>query len=120
MTREFLMAKLHGATVKVANLNYRGSVAIDEELLEKSGMTVHEKVLVANLENGKRSESYIIKAPRGSKMISMNGGMAHHHKVGDRVLIMTFCCLSPNEIAHHKPIVLILSKDNDIEEISSI
>ncbi|MBI3190794.1 aspartate 1-decarboxylase [archaeon] len=88
--REYLHAKIHRAIITETNLNYIGSITIDENLLDKTRLKENQKVLVADLTNGARLETYIIKGKRNSGMICMNGPTAHIIKIGDIVIIMGF------------------------------
>lgn len=88
--RIYLHAKIHNATVTEANLNYVGSVTIDEELMELAGIHENEKVQVVDNTNGARLETYAIKGERGSGVIGINGAAAHLVKQGDQVILMTF------------------------------
>lgn len=117
MKRDFLLAKLHGVVVTESDVNYEGSVSIDKDLLDQSGMKVYEKVLAVNLRTSARAETYIIPAERGSRTIGMNGGMAHLFEVGDKVLIITFCSLDEHEYENHHPKVLIFGENNQIVKV---
>jgi aspartate 1-decarboxylase len=88
--RAFLRSKIHKATVTEANLDYIGSITIDEALLEKADIAEYERVLVVNNTNGNRLETYALKGPRNSGVICMNGAAAHLVKAGHEVIIMTF------------------------------
>jgi aspartate 1-decarboxylase len=88
--RWFLRSKIHNATVTEARVEYIGSVTIDEDLMEKSGLMAGEKVLVVDNTNGARVETYVIVGERGSGLIRMNGASAHLIKAGDEVIIMGF------------------------------
>ncbi|WII07675.1 aspartate 1-decarboxylase [Methanomassiliicoccales archaeon LGM-RCC1] len=88
--RWMLRSKIHRATVTETRLDYEGSITIDEDLVEKSGMWSGEKVLVANVNNGNRFETYVIPGKRGSGIIAINGASAHLCKEGDKVIIMGF------------------------------
>ncbi|TAJ21087.1 MAG: aspartate 1-decarboxylase [Planctomycetota bacterium] len=90
MLRQYLNAKIHNATVTEANVDYVGSVTIDEELLDRADIHENEKVLVVDNTNGVRLETYAIKGERGSGVIGMNGAAAKLVKPGDRVILMTF------------------------------
>jgi aspartate 1-decarboxylase len=109
----FLKAKIHHATVTGVELDYEGSLTIDPELMDAVGMRPYEKILVANLANGERFETYAIAAERGSRAIILNGATAHKGSIGDRVIIFTFCRLTDAEIETHKPRVLLLGEGND-------
>ena len=103
MWRQMLKSKIHRATVTGANIEYEGSITIDRDLLEAANMMMDEKVLVVNLTNGSRIESYAIPAERGSGTICLNGGAAKHGKVGDLLIIMSFGVLDEVEIKTHVP-----------------
>ncbi len=98
MQLEMLKGKIHRATVKQAELNYVGSITIDEALLEAAGILEYEKVQVVNLENGARFETYTIAGARGSGMICLNGATARCACVGDRVIIMAYALVTPEEM----------------------
>ena len=91
MLREILKSKIHRATVTGANVDYEGSIVIDEKLLKAGDILPYEKVLVINLNNGSRVETYAIVGPSGSGEVSVNGGAALFSKVGDKVIVMNFC-----------------------------
>jgi aspartate 1-decarboxylase len=88
--RQFLRSKIHKATVTAADLNYIGSITLDEELMEKAGIAEWEKVLVVDNTNGARVETYVILGPRGSGIVQMNGAAAHLIRRGDEIIVMTF------------------------------
>jgi aspartate 1-decarboxylase len=112
MLRSFLKAKLHRATVTGAQLDYQGSLTIDRALMDAVDIAPHEKILVANMENGERFETYAIPAAPGSGTIILNGATAHKGSVGDRVIVFTFCLLTEAEAARHQPRVLVLDERN--------
>lgn len=114
MLKEFLSAKIHRAIVTDANIDYEGSMAIDEDLLDAAGITPHEKILVGNQSNGHRFETYAIKAPRGSRSIVLNGAVAHLGQKGDRLTIMTFALVEAECTASHQPVVIVLDDTNTI------
>ena len=114
MLTTLLKAKLHKATVTGSELDYEGSLTIDQALMEEIDIAPYEKILVANVANGERFETYAIPAPAGSKEIILNGATAHKGDIGDRVIIFTFCQLTPEERAVHHPQVLVLDEKNDI------
>lgn len=117
MRLTMLKAKIHRAVVKEANLNYVGSITIDEELLEKSGILEYEKVQVVDIDNGNRLETYTIAGDRGSGMICLNGAAAKCVNVGDKVIIMAYCNLEDQEIKNHKPKVVFVNENNQIDTI---
>ena len=108
MLIKILKSKIHRATVTEADLDYEGSITIDKDLLDAAGMIPGEKVLIANLTNGARMESYAISGKRASGIICMNGAAAHLIKVGDEIIIMGFE-LTDKEI---KPKNILVDKDN--------
>ena len=117
----FLKSKLHHVRVTEACLDYRGSLTLDPDFLDASGIAPFEKILVANLENGERFETYAIAGERGSRVCCLNGAAAHKGKVGDRVIVFAFCLLSPEEAAAHRPrIVVFDGKDNAMVSTSAI
>ncbi len=107
-----LKAKIHHARVTQAELDYDGSLTIDTDLMDLVRIVPFEKVLVANLENGNRFETYAIAGERGSGTICLNGATARLGKVGDRIIIFTFAQLSDEEIAGHKPRIVRLDAHN--------
>ncbi len=117
MLREFLKAKIHRATITRANLDYSGSLTIDEDIMDIAGIKEYEKIQVYNVNNGERLETYAIKGPRGSKAFELNGAAARKGMVGDKIIITTFCMLNEKEITNHKPILVIMDEDNEIKEV---
>ena len=107
-----LRGKILRAEVTDSSLNYEGSMAIDSELMEKAGFLPYEKILVGNISNGTRFETYAIPAPAGSKIISLNGAAARCGAIGDRVVIMTFCQMPLEEAKTWKPKVIVLADRN--------
>jgi aspartate 1-decarboxylase len=106
MFLQMIKSKIHCATVTEANLNYMGSITIDEALLEASGMLEGEMVHVVNNNNGERIVTYIIKGERGSGVICLNGAAAHKFSPGDVVIIMAYAIMTPEEAAVNKPKVI--------------
>jgi len=115
MKIEMLKAKLHLACVTDANVEYEGSLGMDVELMEAVGIHHYEKVLVANVNNGNRFETYAIPEPFGSRRIVLNGAAARLGSVGDRVIIMSFGWLSENDVQEgkHRPRVMHLDEYNE-------
>lgn len=107
-----LKAKLHHARVTSCELEYNGSLTIDRDLMDLVRMHPYEKILVANLANGERFETYAIEAPRGSRIICLNGATAHKGKPGDRLIIFAFGLFQPEEVAAHHPHIAVLDADN--------
>ena len=106
MLLEILKSKIHRACVTEANLHYIGSITIDEELIEATGLYPNEKVAVVNINNGERIETYVIKGERGSGKIGINGAAAHKFSVGDLVIIMSYAMMTPDEAAQFTPSVV--------------
>jgi len=107
-------AKLHQARVTEADLNYEGSIGIDTDLLRESGMFPYEKVLVVDIENAERFETYIIPAAAGSGTISVNGAAARLVHPNDRLIIMSFVHVDYPPPADWQPRVVILNADNTV------
>jgi len=118
--RNMLRAKLHRATVTEADLHYEGSCGIDEDLMEAADMREFEQIDLYNINNGQRFSTYIIKAPRGSGVISLNGAAARLAQVGDLLIICTYAPMSEEEVAAHKPKVVLLDKQNRVTEIRKL
>ena len=112
MQINLLKSKLLRAEVTDSALHYEGSLAIDSELMEAVGIRSYEKILVANIANGERLETYAIEAPKGSHIISLNGAAAHKGKIGDLLVIMTFAQVDAEAAKDWKPKVLVLSHKN--------
>jgi aspartate 1-decarboxylase len=104
MNIHVVKSKLHNVTVTDANLNYVGSITIDEELMEAADILEHERVQVVNNNNGERIETYVIKGERGSGVICLNGAAARKAVVGDIVIIITYGIVSYEEAKTHRPI----------------
>ncbi len=114
MQRQFLNGKIHRATVTEARVDYVGSITIDEKLLKAADILPGEKVLIANLTNGARLESYAVPGKAGSGVVCLNGGAALHGKPGHLVIVMTFVVLNEKEIKKHKPRVVHVNAKNRI------
>jgi aspartate 1-decarboxylase len=99
------------------DLNYNGSIKIDEALLEASGMQEFERVEIFNINNGARFSTYIIKGERGSGMIGINGAAARMAQVGDKVIIINYGMLDSSELGSHKPKILVLGEHNSVDTI---
>lgn len=107
-----LKSKLLRAEITDRALHYEGSLAIDSALMEQVGLRPYEKILVANIANGERFETYAIKAPKGSHTISLNGAAAHKGELGDLLVIMSFAEFDQTEANAWKPKVLVLADGN--------
>ena len=103
MTIKVLKSKLHRIRVTEANIDYEGSLTLDPDDMEAVGIVPYEKLLVANVENGNRFETYAIAGRRGSGVCCLNGAAAHLGKVGDRLIVMTFASMSPEEASSWQP-----------------
>ncbi|MDN7225791.1 aspartate 1-decarboxylase [Planococcus liqunii] len=117
MLRMMLNSKIHRATVTQADLNYVGSITIDQDLLDQVGMLPNEKVHVVNNNNGARFETYIIAGERGSGVICVNGAAARLVQKGDIVIILTYGYVMDENARDHKPTVAIMDENNRVREI---
>lgn len=109
-----LKAKLHRATVTGADMHYEGSIGIDRDLLDASGILPHEQVDVLNINTGGRFTTYAIEAPRGSADIAVNGAAARLVQEGDKVIIVAYCQIPAEEARNYHPNVVVLGEDNEI------
>ncbi|WP_321971026.1 aspartate 1-decarboxylase [Paratractidigestivibacter sp.] len=114
MILNMLKGKIHRATVVQAELDYVGSITIDEDLMDAAGIREYEKVQVADVNNGKRLETYVIAGERGSGMICLNGAAAHLVSVGDKVIIMCYCQMDEAEADAWQPRVVFVDDENRI------
>ncbi|TCZ81181.1 aspartate 1-decarboxylase [Paenibacillus albiflavus] len=112
MLRTIMTSKLHRATVTEANLNYIGSITIDEDLLDLVDVLPNEKVQIVNNNNGARLETYIIPGPRGSGVICLNGAAARLVQVGDTIIIIAYALMTDEEARNHTPKVAFLGEGN--------
>lgn len=117
MFRTMMNGKIHRATVTEANLNYVGSITIDEDLLDAVGMVVNEKVAIVNNNNGARLETYIIPGERGSGVVCLNGAAARLVQEGDIVIIISYVLVPEEKVSGHKPKVAIMDEQNRIKEL---
>ena len=109
-----LKAKLHHLRVTQADKEYEGSLTIDEDLMDDIGILNYEKLLIANLDNGKRFETYAIKGPRGSGVACLNGATAYKGAIGDRLIVMVWCQLDDTEHPGHHPKIVRVDEKNRI------
>jgi aspartate 1-decarboxylase len=109
-----LKSKIHRAAVTGASLHYEGSLTIAVDLAEKVGLLPYEKILIGNMANGARFETYVIYGERGSGSIQLNGATAHLGKIGDRLTIMNFAQFTPQEAVGHRPRVILLNERNEV------
>ena len=113
-----LKGKIHRATVTQAELNYVGSITVDSALLKAAGILEYEKVQVVDIDNGSRLETYTIAGEAGSGVICLNGAAARCVDVGDKVIIMAYCNMTPDEAKTHKPSVVFVNDENKIKKVS--
>ncbi|NLL83217.1 MAG: aspartate 1-decarboxylase [Lentisphaerae bacterium] len=109
-----LKSKLHHLRVTQADLEYQGSLTIDEDLMDAVGLLPFEKVLISVLENGNRLETYAIPGPRGSGVCCMNGAAAHKATIGERLIVMAFGAFTPEEAKDFEPQIVLLDRNNCI------
>lgn len=110
-------SKLHQMRVTEANLMYEGSITIDLDLLEAADLLPYEKVQVVNITNGSRLETYTIPGERGSRVCCLNGAAARLTQVDDRIIIISYAEMTPEEAKEHKPRVVIVDENNDPKKI---
>lgn len=119
MRLNMLKGKIHRATVKQAALDYVGSITIDVDLLEASGIIEYEKVQIVDVNNGARFETYAIAGERGSGMICLNGAAARCVQPNDKIIIMCYCDMDEEETKAHKPKVVFVDDENKISRITN-
>ena len=119
MKIELLKGKIHRATVVQAELDYVGSITVDEALLEASGILEYEKVQIVDVNKGSRFETYTIAGERGIGMICLNGAAARCVSVGDKIILMAYAQMTPEEAKGHKPTVVFVDDKNRVERITS-
>ncbi len=117
MKLSMFKSKLHQMKVTEANLMYEGSITIDEELLEMANILPYEKVSVVNITNGSRLETYTIPGKRGSRVCCMNGAAARLTQVDDRIIVISYAEMEPEEAKAHKPTVVVVDENNDPKSI---
>ncbi len=114
-----LKGKIHRATVTEADLNYVGSITLDENLMDEAGFNEFEKVAVLDLTNGNRIETYIIKGKRNTGKVCINGAAAHLINKNDLVIIVSYCQLSETEVKNHKPKIVHVDSNNQPINLST-
>ena len=114
MLLQIFKSKIHRATVTEANLNYVGSITIDEDLMDAANLMEGERVQIVNNNNGERLETYVIKGERGSGTICLNGAAARKAEVGDVVIIISYAYMTPEEAADFKPKAVFPDENNAI------
>ncbi|MCB2221251.1 MAG: aspartate 1-decarboxylase [Bacteroidetes bacterium] len=115
MQIEVLKSKIHRATITESDLNYIGSIGIDENLMEAANLIENEKVHIYNITNGERLETYIIKGERGSGIISLNGAAARKAAIGDKIIIVSYASLDFEKAKTFKPTILFPDDHNQIK-----
>lgn len=117
MTFDMLYSKIHRATVTDANLNYVGSITIDEELMAASRLRVGQKVDIVNINNGERFQTYVIKGKAGNRDMCLNGAAARKVQRGDKIIVIAYASYNDSELENYKPTVVLVDDNNDITEI---
>ncbi len=117
MLQEFLFSKIHRATVTDANLNYVGSITVDEDLMDAAKIKEWQKVDILDINNGERFQTYVIKGSRNSGCICLNGAAARKVQPGDKVIIISYACLEPKEIENHIPTIVMVDENNKITNL---
>ena len=118
MVLEMLKSKIHRATVTQADVDYVGSITIDEELMINSGILEYEKVQVADVNNGNRFWTYVIAGDKGSGVICVNGAAAHKVDLGDKLIIMSYAQMTKEEVKDNPPKVVFVDDDNKITRVT--
>jgi aspartate 1-decarboxylase len=111
-----LKSKIHRATIKQADLNYEGSLTVDKGLMEAVDLHPYERVMVYNINNGERFDTYAIEGKAGSGVIGLNGAAARKGMIGDQIIIVSYAFFSENELIDYSPKIILLNKSNQIKE----
>lgn len=119
MRRQVFKSKLHRATVTQADVEYEGSVTIDEDLLDAADIREFEAVHVWNVTSGTRLVTYALKGPRGSRIVCVNGAAAHLNRPGDKVIIATYADMDDAELRNHVPKVVLLDEGNRVKDANA-
>lgn len=119
MLINMLKSKIHRATVIQAELDYVGSITIDEALMEAAGINEYEQVQIVDVNNGSRFETYVISGERDSGMICLNGAAARMVSTGDKIIIMCYAQMTPEEMKEHSPKVVFVDENNSISRVTS-
>ena len=121
MQRTMLQSKIHRATVTDANLNYEGSITVDEMLMEKANLIPFEQVHIYNINNGERFQTYVIPGPRNSGTICLNGAAARKVAKGDLIIIANYVTMDAEEVKHHSPkLVYVDSQNRLVPKIAAV
>lgn len=113
MLRCFLRSKIHMATVTESVLEYEGSITVDREIMDMAGMLPYEQVMISNMNNGERFETYVIPGRPGSREFCLNGPTARKGMVGDRIIIFSYCHIDDSEREGFSPRIIMLDGDNN-------
>ena len=116
MQRHMLKSKIHRATITEADLNYEGSLTIDKELLDAVDLHPYERVMVYNINNGERFDTYAIEGKPGSGVIGLNGAAARKGLVGDKIIIVSYAFYSEDQLHGYGPKIVVLNKSNQIKK----
>ena len=117
MFRTLLKSKIHRATVTHCELHYEGSCAIDEDLMEAANVCENEQIHIWNINNGERFVTYAIKAPRASRIFSINGSAARRASVGDQIIIAAFGMVAEDQVSKHEPKLVFMDESNRVKEL---
>jgi aspartate 1-decarboxylase len=118
MIRTFLRAKIHRATVTRIDVDYEGSLSLDEDLMEAAGLSPYERVEVYNVTNGERFSTYVIQGRRGAGEVGVLGAAGHRVNIGDRIIIASYAYVEDGEIASFAPKIILMDEDNRIQRIT--
>ena len=119
MTIKMLKAKIHRATVTQAELDYVGSITVDMDLLEQAGILEYEKVQIVDVNNGSRFETYTIAGERGSGVMCFNGAAARMVQTGDKIILMAYAQVTPEEASELRPTVLFVDEKNKVTKVTN-
>ena len=119
MTIKMLKAKIHRATVTQAELDYVGSITVDMDLLEQAGILEYEKVQIVDVNNGSRFETYTIAGERGSGVMCLNGAAARMVQTGDKIILMSYAQVTPEEASELRPTVLFVDEKNKVTKVTN-
>ena len=119
MTITMLKAKIHRATVTQAELDYAGSITVDMDLLEQAGILEYEKVQIVDVNNGSRFETYTIAGERGSGVMCLNGAAARMVQTGDKIILMAYAQVTPEEASELRPTVLFVDEKNKVTKVTN-
>jgi aspartate 1-decarboxylase len=116
MQKHMLKSKIHRATITEADLNYEGSLTIDKELLDAVDLQPYERVMVYNINNGERFDTYAIEGKAGSGVIGLNGAAARKGLIGDQIIIVSYAYFTAEDLIAYEPKIVLLNKSNKIKK----